>query len=58
MIGGIVLSHEDSPTEVHFLDLKISIQNGSIVTSTFIKQTEMVFSVGFLPSPVKVIGSA
>lgn len=37
---GIVLSHKISPVEIHFLDLKISIKEGNIVTSTFFKKTD------------------
>lgn len=37
---GIVLSHEASSTQIHFLDLVIKIVNGNITTSTFFKPTD------------------
>lgn len=35
---GILLQHESSRSEIHFLDLKIKVQDGAIVTSTFFKE--------------------
>lgn len=37
---GIILSHEINLTAIHFLDLRISIQEKRIVTSTFFKPTD------------------
>lgn len=36
----IVLQFDYSKTEIHFLDLRIRVENGTIVTSTFFKETD------------------
>lgn len=37
---GIILSYEISPTQMHFLDLKITIVNERVITSMFFKATD------------------